>query len=361
MNELVKILERKISPKYLIYLDNNNFKVYKDINKTPITISIKLLKKKLYEVIDTCVIDGETLYLVGADNIEIGWISIKNPLRILNSFNNLVSPIMTIEDSVLNEHLGIKTTLKKGRFYKSKYISLYNEKVYLGVENNDEFLGFFLLENLSLGEVEENEFIFNNPTEELFTDYQTTNSKTVFVSNAKYSTLKYFKELNLGTVKVGKDVFWFKGEQTNIDPNIIESKDKDYDEYYLEHLIQSIKLQEKINRTNNKTIDQNYVNKMQEQVIELKESKAKYLYTNRMLSKELKQSNLDLKRKKQKLDYSERLSNNQQKKIDYYQERNIKLEKRIELLESKLDVVNKKYKELKNSKLIKIQSKFSRK
>lgn len=361
MSNILHLIEEKVSPKYLIYLNENEYKLFKSIRKDASSIANNMIDNKIFEVLEIANIDNEKLYLIGVDNNELGWVSVKNPILILNSFSEKVSPLKLIKENPLNDVLGIQSTLNSKELYTAKYICEFHEELYVGLENNEEFLGFFPIESLNFGNIEEVSFVFNNSMVNVYLSYELTNSHMIISDEQKFVTSQYFENIGLGIVKIGKDNYWFKGNETNIDHSELKLIDKDYDEYYLEHLIQSIKIDKTLKSQglkNNGGVNKEYVDSLNERAIQLKEKNVEHLENIRKLNKEFREAALELKRKNSKLDYLERLTTNQKKKLDYYEERNKKLNDRVELLEGKLNAVNNEYKQLKSSKLVKIQTKF---
>lgn len=364
MKNILTLIEEKINPKFLIYLRKNHFELYKNLNKDLSSISYNLINNKIFEVFEINTLNNEELYLIGADNDELGWVSVTNPILILNSFSENVSLVETIKENPLNEVLEIHSILKTNQLYTAKYICNFNNELYVGLENEKDFLGFYPIEAVNFGKIKETSFKFNNNKSNVYISDDLTNEQTIFTDEHVYMTDQYYVNLGIGIVKIGKKKYWFKGKETSLNHSDIISIEKNYDEYYLEHLLQSIQIEKNLREQGkkvNSAINKEYIKSLTERTAKLKEKNLEHLETNKKLNQEVKEGKLELKRKNSKLDYFERLTSNQKKKIAYFEERNQKLENRMELLEKKLNDVNDKYKQLKNSKAVKIQSRFFRK
>lgn len=361
MTNLLRLIEQKITPKYLIYLKENDYKLFKNVDKDEISISTNLIDNKIFEVLEITKNNEETLYLIGVDNNELGWVVIDNPILILNSFSERVAVNELHKNNELNDVLGIKSELKQGCLYSARYICNYNGTLYSGLENDNEFLGFYPLNILDFGNIEEIKIGFKNSMVKVYESEKLLKSQMIITDNQEYSTTKYYSYLKLGTIKIGKKHFWYKQEDTTLDPHEVVADSKEFDEYYLEHLIQSIRIDKGLQvrgQTSNGGVNKEYLQSLNERTKQLKEKNEEHLELNRTLSKELKEKKSELRKKISKVDYLDRLTTNQKKKLNYYEERNKKLEDRVGLLEEKLRAVNGELKQLKNGKLIKIQSKF---
>lgn len=361
MTNLLKLMEQKINPKYLIYLKENDYKLFKNVEKEESSISTHLIDNKIFEVLEITKKNEEILYLIGVDNNELGWVAIDNPILILNSFSEHVAVNELNNNSELNDVLGIQNELKQGSMYTARYICNYNGTLYSGLENEDEFFGFYPLNILDFGNIERINFEFKNSMAKVYESENLLKSQMIITDNQEYSTTKYYSNIKLGTVKIGKNHFWFKLDDTTLDQNKVVAVSKEFDEYYLEHLIQSIRIEKGLQvrgQVSTGGVNKEYVQSLNERTKQLKDKNEEHLELNRTLSKELKEKKLELSRRTSKVDYLDRLTTNQKKKLDYYEERNKKLEDRVELLEEKLSAVNAELKQLKNGKLIKIQSKF---
>lgn len=361
MTNILRTIEEKVSPKYLIYLKVNDYKLFKNIDKEESSLSTDLIDNKIFEVLEIAEHNDEILYLIGADNNELGWISAENPILILNSFSERVSVAESQNDNDLNNVLGIDNMLNVSKMYTAKYICNYKGRLYSGLENDYEFVGFYPLNILDYGNIEKTKFSFKNSMVKVYESEDLLKSKMIVSDNQEYSTMKYYSNLNKGTVKIGKYNYWFKLEDTTLDQDKLVTVSKEFEEYYLEHLIQSIRIEKSLQGREQVSaggINQEYVKNLKERTKQLKDKNEEQLEINRNLHKELREEKLELKRSMSKVDYLERLTNNQKEKLDYYEERNKKLENRVELLEEKLKTVNTELKQLKNGKLIKIQSKL---
>lgn len=361
MTNILQKIEEKVSPKYLLYLKKNEYKLFKNVDKEASSLSTNLIDNKIFEVLETAYNNNEILYLIGVDDNELGWISVENPILILNSFSERVSVVENQENNELNKILGIENMLNISKMYTAKYFCNYKGTLYSGLENDYEFVGFYPLNTLDNGNVKEIKFGFNNSMVKVYESEDLMKSHMIVTENRQYNTMKYYSNLKIGTVKIGKYNYWFRLEDTTIDRNKIINISKNFDEYYLEHLIQSIKIEKSLQvRGQDSTvgINQEYLNNLNERVKQLKSKNEKYLELNRNLNKERKKEKTEIRKKTSKIDYLDRLTINQKKKLDYYEERNKKLETRVELLEGKLKTVNTELKQLKNGKLVKIQSKL---
>lgn len=361
MTNLLKLMEQKISPKYLIYLKENDYKMFKNVEKEESSISTHLIDNKIFEVLEITKKNGEILYLIGVDNNELGWVAIDNPILILNSLSERVAVNEHDNNNELNDVLAIQNELKQGSMYTARYICNYNGTLYSGLENEDEFFGFYPLNILDFGNIEEIKFEFKNSMAKVYESEKLLKSQMIITDNQEYSTTKFYSNLKIGEIKIGKNYFWFKLDDTTLDQNKVVAVSKEFDEYYLEHLIQSIRIEKGLQvrgQVSTGGVNKEYVQSLNERTKQLKDKNEEHLELNRTLSKELKEKKLELSRRTSKVDYLDRLTTNQKKKLDYYEERNKKLEDRVELLEEKLSAVNAELKQLKNGKLIKIQSKF---
>lgn len=361
MSNILQMIEDKVSPKYLIYLKMNDYKLFKNIDKEESSLSTDLIDNKIFEVFETVEQKNEVLYLIGADNNKLGWITAENPILILNSFSELVSVDGSLNENDLNNALGIVNKLSKNKMYTVKYICNYKGEIYSGLENDYEFVGFYPVNILDYGNIEKNNFIFKNSIVKVYESVDMMKSQMIVSDNQEYSTMKYYSNLKKGTVKIGEKTYWFKLEDTTLDQDKIVTIPKGIEEYYLEHLIQSIRIEKSLQvrgQVSTGAINQEYVKNLNDRTKQLKDKNEEQLELNRNLNKKLKEIQLELKRSISKVSYLERLTNNQKEKLNYYEERNYKLEKRVELLEGKLKTVNTELKELKNGKLIKIQSKL---
>lgn len=361
MTNILKLMEQKINPKYLIYLKENDYKLFKNIEKEESSISTHLIDNKIFEVLEVTKNHENTFYLIGIDNNELGWVATENPILILNSFSESVSVDEFHNNSDLNVVLGIQNILKKDSMYTARYICNYKGILYAGLENNDEFFGFYPLNILDFGNVEEIKFEFKNSMVKVYESEKLLKSQMIITDNQEYSTTKFYSNLKIGEIKIGKNYFWYKQEDTTIDSDKVLTVTKEFEEYYLEHLIQSIRIEKGLEargQTSNGGVNKEYVQSLNQRIKQLKDKNEEYLELNRKLNKDIKEEKLEQRRRTSKLDYLDRLTTSQKKKIDYYEERNKKLEDRVELLEEKLSAVNAELKQLKNGKLIKIQSKF---
>lgn len=364
MSNILKTLEEKVSPKYLIYLKKNEYKLFKSIEQDPSSISPNLIDNKIFEVLDTFEISSEILYLVGLDNEELGWVKVSSPILILNSFLEKVSIIDTQSENSLNEILNIENVVNKNKLYISKYICNYRDKLYSGLEDENEFIGFYPIDTIDFGNYKELKLKFKQNMTKVYHSEDMTKEQMIITDDRQYKVAKYYKYLEKGAVKIGTNVYWFRGEDILLDESELLPIKKKHDEYYLEHLIQSMKLDKSMqvnSKTSSSSANREYVDSLKERVKDLKVKNEKHLNKSREMKKKLNEQKLELKRKNSKIDYLERLDTSKQKKINYYEERNKNLQNRVELLENKLLSVSNTLKKLRNSKLVKLQSKFLRK
>lgn len=364
MTDLLKQIEEKVNPKYLIYAAKDSFVLYKDIDMEESTISPSHIENKVFEVIDVHKDPSVTLYLIGVDNNELGWLKTENPILFLNSMPNKVTLLNENKNNELNILLGINEDLNCETLYESKYICKYNNNLYVGLVNREEFLGFRDIKDIDFGHIKSIEFSFNDSMTNIFLSNELIESQTVISEGQKYVTEKIFLKSNLGVVKLGKKEYWFKLDETDIDEKKIEKVEKNYEEYYLEHLIQSIRIDKTLKvqgQRAHSSVNKEYLANLNERMNQLKQKNEEHLEINRKTNYELREKKMESQRKESKLDYLNRLTENQKKKIEYYEERNQKLEARIELLEGKLDNINNQYKKLKESPWNKVQAKFIRK
>lgn len=361
MEEIFDVLEKKLDTKFLLFLQKGEYKIYKNINKLDAGIPEELTDDKVLEVADYYKVDNEILYLVKADNQELGWVSLTNSIKILNCLEGSVTPNEELKENDLNSALGINSSLKTGQLYNAIYICRYKDDIYIGVEDNNEFIGFFPYNKLDFGIIEEVRFNFINVFSKVFKEYTLTTFNELMTKNQLFYAQRIYTGLGIGVTKIGKDEYWFKIEQTNIDLNNIKEIRKSYSDFYLEHLLKSIQIDKSIKSIKNQNdgkVSKEYVYKLEKRVSQLNSKNKEQQSTNKELQKEIKEYILDNTRKESKLDYFKRLTENYDKKINYYTQRNKNLETRVSVLEEKLDKVNKEHKEFKDSMLGKIHTKI---
>jgi len=361
MENILNQIENKVNTKYLIYLVKGSYEVYTSIKKEISNVPKDFLDNKIFEVLDSSKIDGEELFLIGVDNKELGWVATKKPLMILNSFEELVTPIYDENNSVLNDLLNIESNITKGNLYKVKYISNYKDCIFAGVENEFEFLGFFPIDMMDFGEIEEIGFSFNDDVVDVYKNYEMKDPQNLIADKREYMTRRIYKHSGIGVTKIGKNIFWFKLNDTNINKEDVKIIEKNIEEYYLEHLLRSLQIEKSIKKTEDTSaeiVNSDFLKNIQDRSKQLKLKNIEHLENNRKLQKQLQQNKLELIRKNSKLDYYDRLNSRNEKKMEYYKERNEKLEVRVKLLKDKLETLNKKHKEIKNSTVGKFQSKF---
>lgn len=304
MNDILNLIKEKVPVKYYVYLKADTFKTYISPVESTEKIPYYLLENKMFNIIDENEINGIKYYLINYLNENICWITVDNPLIVMNSLTQ-DGFVVDNNDDRINEIFSLNPEFIINGLYKKKYILEHNEKLYYGLEYEGDFMGFLPVNNLDLGTTEKIYFNFReNVTiwEDIYKLKQAHFDSEIL--SHKFATLKTFKAVHLSSFRYNSNTYWFDTIETDIKIESIKSSHTQNNvEIYLEHLLQSLKL----------------------------ESKRKL---NTL-------SNL-----------------NSQKKLSYYEDRNEKLENRVKLLEDKVSTINNKYKKLRSSKLGRIQMKY---
>lgn len=305
MNDMLDLIKDKVQVKYYIYLKANSFKTYISPMESTGKIPYHLLENKMFNIIDENEINGIKYYLINYLNEDICWITVDNPLIVLNSLTQEAFVVDNNDDDKINELFTLNPKFNLNGLYKKKYILEHKKKLYYGLEAEGEFIGFLPTHNLDLGTTEKIYFNFNENAiiwEDIYKLKQSHLDPEIF-SN-QLVTLKTFKTVGLSSFRYSSNNYWFNIKDTDIQVESIEDSHTQNDiEIYLEHLLESIKLESKCKLNTSSTL-------------------------------------------------------NSDKKLSYLEKRNEKLESRVELLEDKVSTINSKYKKLKNSKLGRIQMKY---
>lgn len=306
MNEVISKIEQRISNRFLIFLKKDRFAAFESPAQKESTIPMDLLENRLFDVKDTNEVDGETYYLINSYDNDICWVKTETPVLILNSTPEYVMVKSHNFDDALNAYLDINAKIEENEIYEKRYVVEFKSKLYVGLVENNELVGFVPYESIEFGQVENQFFNFTSESPEVYGDYTLNNSVSLEenIANTSFKIEKFFPSLHVGSFKYKTNIYWFNEKETEIDPSVLKFRENgNKEDIYLDHLLRTLNIE-----GNNR------------------------------------------QKTEQKTNY--------EKKINYYEGRTERLENRVALLEGKLEKMIKKYNSLKSSKLGRLQLKY---
>lgn len=356
MKEFILILEKYIKVKKFLYLKENEFELYSNVNLEKANIPKKMLNNKLVEVLAVNEIDSMKLFQISSNHFPLGWVKIKNAIEIYNNIDEEVAVEQQAFINPLNDYIGINTNTFKSEKLISRYFVEFEESFYEGIINeSNDFLGFVKSESISRFVDYNTQFKFKNDTY-----IKIYNDKNLMIPvkmiskqlQRQFVTNSINIDKNALSFRIGKDEYYTKLSFTDIDLYSIDVHKINKEEQFIKHIISTIKNEKEI-KEDNKLRPHSLVENNNSLSKENKELKKQLKDAERTV----KEQKLEISRIESKKDYYNRLSENLQKKLDYYTLRNEELENRLNILEDRIEKQNKKYDTLANSRLGKAQLK----
>lgn len=245
MRDLINEFSKKLEIKKYLYVINQEFNLYSNVYKEESHINKEILVNKLVEVIDNNIINNEQFYLVSANGNKIGWITLKKPLFLYQTFPEKVIIRDKNTKNDINELLNLYDSVEESEIYTKQYFTEYKENLYFGIVKDDKIISFLQENQFNNGEVSQHSFKFINDEVSVYQDINFLLENKLLNNEVSYNCdiVLQLKHKNIGSFKVGQTNYWFDLNDSDIkleDIVYTDRKDKEY--YILEHLFYSQKI-----------------------------------------------------------------------------------------------------------------------
>lgn len=286
MIDLLEEFSEKLQMKKYLFLQNDSFEIYDNVQKVQSNIDKELLTKKLVDVIDECHINNEIFYSISAAGNILGWVIVENPIFIYNTFSENVLIKKPDNKNHLNEIFNLYNDIFEQKIYVKKYFVEYNDDIYYGITENNQLLTFLKDSDIISGDINPIEFKFIQSRTLIYEDiYQKMGVYFLSDNDILHCTkIIFINDEYIGNFKVGQSSYWFKISDSNLEMNLVSFREKKSSTYLkLEHLFYSNSITNQDNNTKkiDEQIIQNRFSDYNEQIKHLKDE-------NKLLKETLK-------------------------------------------------------------------------
>ncbi|QQD85675.1 hypothetical protein [Jeotgalicoccus sp. ATCC 8456] len=275
MEDLIERYTDKLDIKKHLFLIEDTFEIYSNVQKAASKIQKSSLNSTLVEVVDQCRLNDEVLYLVSANGNELGWMTTEKPLFIFNTFNENVLVTDANTDNEINNILNLYSDINKEEIYIKNFFTIYEGHVYFGLTKEDQLITFLPDAQITNGDIKPVNFKFKQMRNNVFEDIYQKVSSHFISSDVSYECIKiiYFNNAYFGKFKIGRMSYWFNINDTDIDIDTVEYKPSfTSEELKLSHLFYTVMKEESASpqKIDEKVI-QNRFNEYNEKINELQD------------------------------------------------------------------------------------------
>lgn len=185
----------------------------------------KLDIKRIYLLLETKYQEGIEFWKIKAivDKEPIGWIKAKDHFKVLNTIpQKLVLKELEAEHEILFSLEEFNTST----LYTKRFMTVYNEEVYYGLFNKENFIGLISAESLNFGFIEAVNFTFKNEVTQIYSQPDLKYPTVLNHYNGIFTATGYFDLDDYKSIgfTFGDKTFWANTKDLNINLNKIQKE-----------------------------------------------------------------------------------------------------------------------------------------
>lgn len=179
--------------------------------------------KRIYKIIETKYQEEIEYWKIKSifDKESIGWIMAKGNFKVLNTIpQKLLINQLVAENDILLSLEDFNTS----KLYTKRLMMVYNENIYYGLFDKEDFIGLINAESLDFGFIKPVNFTFKNEVTQIYSQPDLKYPTNLNNYNKTFTATGYFNltdERSIG-INFGDKTFWTNADNLNINFNSIQ-------------------------------------------------------------------------------------------------------------------------------------------